>query len=118
MGQQNIDDLVAYCLTLQERLSITSRNSSKPPSTDGYVKPKPKSLRVKTGKKSGGQPGHTGATLKQVKNPDVIKAHPLSNCPCGCGSDLSKEPLLSYENRQVFDLPPQKLIVTEHRVEI
>ena len=118
MGQQNIDDLVAYCLTLQERLSITSRNSSKPPSTDGYVKPKPKSLRVKTGKKPGGQPGHTGATLKQVENPDVIKVHPLSNCPCGCGSDLSKEPLLSYENRQVFDLPPQKLIVTEHRVEI
>ena len=118
LGLHSLDDLVAYCLTLQERLSVTSRNSSKPPSLDGYLKPKPKSLRVKTGKKSGGQPGHTGATLKQVEKPDVIKVHPLSNCPCGCGSDLSKEPVLSYENRQLFDLPPQKLIVTEHRVEI
>jgi len=64
MGRQNLAGLVAYCLTLQESLSLTSHNSSKPPSTDGYLKPKPKSLRVKTGKKTGGQPGHTGATLK------------------------------------------------------
>lgn len=118
MGRQNVDDLVAYCLTLQERLSLTSRNSSKPPSLDGYVKPKPKSLRVKTGKKSGGQPGHTGATLKPVEKPDITLVHPLLSCTCGCGSDLSKHPVLSYETRQVFDLPPQKLIVTEHRVEV
>jgi len=118
MGRENLESLVAYCLTLQESLSLTSRNSSKPPSTDGYLKPAPKSLRVKTGKKTGGQPGHTGATLNKVEKPDIIEVHPLSNCPCGCNSDLSKEPVLSYENRQVFDLPPQKLIVTEHRVEI
>lgn len=39
-------------------------------------------------------------------------------CPCGCGSDLSKQTALDHETRQVFDLPPQKLIVTEHQVEI
>ncbi|MBU4261749.1 MAG: IS66 family transposase [Proteobacteria bacterium] len=118
LGQRDLDGLVAYCLTLQERLAVTSRNSSKPPSQDGYVKPKPKSLRGKTGKKSGGQPSHLGATLKPVEKPDRIKVHPLSICPCGCGGDLSEQAVLRYESRQVFDLPPQKLMVTEHRVEV
>jgi len=118
LGQRDLDGLVAYCVTLQERLAITSRNSSKPPSQDGYVKPKPKSLRGKSGKKSGGQPGHPGATLKPVEKPDHIEVHPLSNCPCGCGSDISKQPILDYKSRQVFELPPQKLMVTEHRVEV
>jgi len=117
-GQQDLDGLVAYCLSLQERLALTSRNSSKPPAQDGYAKPKPKSLRGKSGKKSGGQPGHPGATLKPVEKPDKIEVHPLSSCPCGCGSDLSEQPVLNYESRQVFDLPPQKLMVTEHRVEV
>lgn len=117
-GQQDLNGLVAYCLTLQERLALTSRNSSKPPSQDGYVKPKPKSLRGKSGKKSGGQPGHLGATLEPVGKPDRIEVHPLSICPCGCGGNISKQPVLHYESRQVFDLPPQKLVVTEHRVEV
>jgi transposase len=117
-GRRDLDGLVSYCLTLQERLAITSRNSSKPPSQDGYLKPQPKSLRGKTGKKSGGQPGHPGTTLKPVDKPDYTKVHPLSICPCGCGTDLSAQPVLSYESRQVFDLPPQKLVVTEHRVEV
>jgi len=118
LGQKDLDCLVAYCLTLQERLALTSRNSSKPPSLDGYAKPKPKSLRGKSGKKSGGQPGHPGATLKPVDKPDMTEVHPLSMCPCGCGSDLSEQPVLRYESRQVFDLPPQKLVVTEHRIEV
>ena len=118
LGQRDLGGLVAYCLTLQERLALTSRNSSQPPSQDGYAKPKPKSLRGKTGKKSGGQPGHPGATLKPVEKPDRIEVHPLSSCPCGCGGDLSEQPVLHYESRQVFDLPPQKLVVTEHRVEV
>jgi transposase len=108
LGKRDLDGLVAYCLTLQERLSLTSRNSSKPPSQDGYAKPRPKSLRGKTGKKSGGQPGHPGATLNPVEKPDQIEVHSLSICPCGCGSDLSEQPILYYESRQVFDLPPQK----------
>lgn len=117
-GQQDLDGLIAYCLSLQERLALTSRNSSKPPAQDGYAKPKPKSLRGKSGKKSGGQAGHPGSTLKPVEKPDKIEVHPLSSCPCGCGSDLSKQPVLDYVSRQVFDLPPQKLMVTEHRVEV
>jgi len=118
LGQRDLDGLVAYCLALQERLAITSRNSSKPPSKDGLNKPKPKSLRGKTGKKSGGQPGHPGATLKPVEKPDHTEIHPLASCPCGCGGDLSTQPVLGHESRQVFELPPQKLVVTEHRVEV
>lgn len=118
LGLSNLDDLVAYCLALQEKLATTSRNSSKPPSKDGLNKPKPKSLRGKTGKKSGGQPGHPGTTLKPVEKPDHIEIHPLVTCPCGCGGNLSIQPVLGHESRQVFELPPQKLVVTEHRVEV
>ena len=117
-GLRDLDGLVAYCQSLQDRVALNSRNSSKPPSQDGYAKPKPKSLRGTSGKKTGGQPGHPGATLKAVDKPDHIEVHTMSSCPCGCGSDLRKQPLLRYESRQVFDLPPQKLVVTEHRVEV
>lgn len=48
---------------LKERLCTDSHNSSKPPSTDGYHKPEPKSRRVRTGRKPGGQKGHPGTTL-------------------------------------------------------
>jgi transposase len=118
LGTRDLHGLVVYTLELQERIALNSRNSSKPPASDGYAKPKPKSLRGKSGKKTGGQPGHQGNTLKPVEKPDKTEVHPLSICPCGCGSDLSNQPALDYESRQVFDLPPQKLIVTEHRVEI
>ncbi|MEK7996396.1 MAG: IS66 family transposase [Planctomycetota bacterium] len=104
--------------TLEEQQAQNSRNSSLPPSSDGYTKPAPKSQRKKSGRKSGGQVGHTGHTLAQVDKPDHIKIHPLKKCPCGCGADLRKKPVLRYEIRQVFDLPPQKLFVTEHQAEI
>jgi len=118
LGLRDLHALVTYTLSLQESAALNSRNSSKPPSTDGYAKPKPKSLRGKSGKKTGGQPGHPGTTLKPVEIPDKTEIHPLSSCPCGCGSDLSGQPVLDYESRQVFDLPPQKLMVTEHLVEV
>jgi transposase len=103
---------------LQARAAQSSRNSSKPPSTDGYVKPAPQSLRKPSGLKSGGQPGHPGRTLKPVDKPDVIIPHRLARCSCGCGRSLRHQPVLRHEKRQVFDLPPQKLIVTEHQAEV
>ncbi|MEK6737232.1 MAG: IS66 family transposase [Planctomycetota bacterium] len=103
---------------LQARLAQNSQNSSKPPSSDGYAKPAPKSLREKSGRTSGGQPGHPGHTLKPVEKPDHIEIHPLMRCPCGCGGSLENQSVVRYEKRQVFDLPPLKLEVTEHRAEV
>jgi len=105
---------------LKARLALNSRNSSKPPSSDGLAKPAPKSLRQKTGRRPGGQPGRVGRTLQLVVSPDRVQAHRLDRCPCGhCqGRSLAHEPVVGYEKRQVFELPPVRLEVTEHQAEI
>src|SRR6185312_5328049 len=103
---------------LKGRLTQDSHNSHHPPASDGLGKPAPKSLRTRSGRRPGGQPGHPGQTLRRVAHPDQVQVHPLAVCPqCG-GVGLGREPVLDYESRQVFDLPPPVLVVTEHRVEI
>ena len=103
---------------LESQRSKNSRNSSKPPSSDGYGKPKPKNSRKKSGKPSGGQPGHKGHTLEQVDEPDEIIEHAVDHCG-QCGLDLSSTPVSDYEKRQVFDIPPPPRIqVCEHRAQI
>ena len=67
----------------QERLNKNSKNSSKPPSGDGYKKPAPKSLRKPSGKKVGGQDGHQGTHLAVITAPDEIIKHMSSACE-GC----------------------------------
>src|ERR1039458_3076087 len=69
---------------LEERLAKDSHNSSKPPSSDGLSKPKPKSLRARSGRPTGGQPGHSGQTLRMVEKPDCTVSHPVNQC-AGCG---------------------------------
>ena len=101
---------------LEEQLAKNSRNSSKPPSTDGFKKPSPKSLRKKGQRKSGGQPGHTGHTLKMAEKPDHTEIHPVEVCEC-CRRSLTDQPADSVEKRQVHDLPVLRLIVTEHQAE-
>ncbi|MGA8163833.1 MAG: IS66 family transposase [Waddliaceae bacterium] len=110
-----IQQLEAEVHELKDRLSKDSSNSSKPPSSDG-LKRKPKSLRKQSGKKRGGQQGHTGKGLAQVSNPDVIVTHAPSNCN-GCGSNLNNVDGAIAECRQVFDIPQPKINITEHRVE-
>jgi transposase len=95
---------------------MNSSNSSKPPSSDG-LKRKTKSLRRKnTGRKPGGQPGHTGQTLHQSPAPNIVHSIALDRCPV-CETDLRDEPVTSEEKRQVFDLPPIAMEVSEHRAE-
>lgn len=119
--QEQVRELQAELKELKEQVAKNSSNSNKPPSSDGLNKPPaPKSLREKTARKPGGQPGHEGKTLMQVDKPDRVILHALDKCPCGNCQEvtLKNEPLIGHEKRQVFDLPPQRLEVTEHRVEI
>jgi transposase len=99
---------------LEQRIAKNSHNSSKPPSSD--LSRAPKSLREKSGKPNGGQPGHDGRSLKQVEKPDHVREHPLQG-QCECGRDLAKGKKLGCEKRQVFDVPKPALEVTEHRAE-
>jgi transposase len=118
LGRRELAALVELTLTFQAQLGRNSTNSHQPPATDGLAKPAPKSLRKKAGRRPGGQPGHPGHTLLPVKHPDHLEGHRLAGCPhCG-GPGLQREPVLDYERRQVFELPPQTLVVTEHRAEI
>lgn len=118
LARSNPEALIDIILALEARLAHNSDNSSKPPSSDGYTKPAPKSLRKKSGRACGGQSGHPGSTLQSTDKPDLIIVHRLKHCPCGCGSALCDQPVIRLDKRQVFDLPPQKLVVTEHQVEV
>jgi transposase len=101
---------------LRRRLDMSSRNSSKPPSSDSpFVKPTPKSLRGKSGRRPGGQHGHPGSTLALVADPNERRRHEPGPCT-GCGADLATAPEVGMERRQVFDLPPMTVQVTEHQL--
>lgn len=115
--EQRVEELQAQVRHLQDQLAKNSRNSSKPPSTDGFQKPAPKSLRQKSTRPSGGQPGHTGQTLTMAPKPDHTERHRVERCAC-CGRSLADRPPDAVEKRQVHDLPPLRLIVTEHQAEM
>lgn len=110
---KTISDLDARLKKLEKQMNMTSKNSSLPPSTDGFKKTK--SLREPSKKKPGGQVGHKGTTLKMTTHPDSIEKHSPTTCQeCGC----RLEGVVPHQiiRRQVFDLPTLKLQVTEHQV--
>ncbi len=80
--QSKIHSLEAKVADLLDQLNKNSRNSSKPPSSDGLSKPPaPVSLRPKGSKPSGGQVGHKGTTLEPTSHPDYVIRHKLHACP-------------------------------------
>jgi transposase len=103
---------------LQARLSKSSRNSSKPPSSDGYGKVnRTTSLRKSGDKPNGGQPGHEGQTLMAVEHPDRVETHEVPSC-LHCQGPLDEIESVGYEERQVFEIPAIRIEVTAHRAEI
>lgn len=104
---------------LSDQINKNSNNSHKPPSSDGYKK-QPKqttSLRVKSNKKCGGQPGHKGHTLKQSSTVENIEIHSVYQCRY-CQKNLKDVKVEKIEKRQIFDLPPINIEVKEHQSEI
>lgn len=102
---------------LEDQIAKTSRNSGKPPSSDGLKKPKTSSLRQKGQRATGGQVGHEGHTLKMVEKPQSVIHHPLYQCRA-CGHSLMDVAPSRLEKRQVFDIPPVQVEVTEHQAEV
>jgi transposase len=113
--QARIAEQDAELAELRRQLGASSRNSSRPPSTDGLDKPAPKSLRGRSGRKPGGQPGHEGRTLRQVATPDEVVHEPASCTGCGAELPADSRPA-SVVRRQVFDIPKITVRVVEHRL--
>ena len=111
LSEQN-NLLIEKIKELETRLKANSRNSSKPPSSDG-LKKKPAFAKPENGKK-GGQEGHKGNTLKQTSSPDKVKIIPLCSCS-NRGCNLERIESVMSEKRQVFELPEPRLTVTEHQ---
>jgi transposase len=109
LAQENAD--------LRRQLAKNSSNSSKPPSSDGLKKPAPRSLRGKSGKKSGGQAGHRGDTLRQTATPDFVHRYEAESCGA-CQHGLTAAMIKGVERRQVFDIPVPRLEVIEHQAAI
>ncbi len=110
------EDFLAEHKDLIRRVHMNSSNSSKPPSSDGYSKPSPKSLRRKTGKKRGGQPGHKGHNIVVPKETDTFVDHFPDRCStCPKFEECKSRGQFEHSgSRKVLDLEI-KLIVTEHR---
>lgn len=122
--EQDEEEILRYILFLEHQVEQKqkskspigdSRTTHAAPSTD--PRPKTRSLRRKSGKKSGGQKGHKGHRLEPVSNPDFIVHHTVTTCP-GCNHDLSSITPKGINKTQIHDLPIIKLAVTEHQAEI
>jgi transposase len=114
---QLFERLIHELQAQQDRLNKNSKNSSKPPSSDAFKKHHTKSTRKTGSKKSGGQKGHKGHTLEPSENPDHTEVHKVGQCAV-CGVTLEDTEVVGYQKRQVFDIPPIQLEVTEHQAEI
>jgi transposase len=113
--REHLAALQSQVADLAAQVKSNSRNSSKPPSSDGLGKPAPKSLRGKSGRKPGRPKGQPGATMQLSGHPDKVVKHRPKRCG-GCGKSLRQGEVTGTERRQVIDIPPVKAVTTEHQV--
>jgi transposase len=111
--REQVTALLARVQELEAQRAKDSHSSGKPPSSDG-LRRKTKSLRKPSGKKAGGQLGHRGETLHLVATPDAVVEHRPAVCG-RCRAALTGAAVVRRERRQVHELPPVRLRVTEHR---
>ena len=116
-----VSELEGLVAALQAQLGRDSSNSGKPPSSDSPFTKKPaakRSVRTRSGKPRGKQPGAPSATLRLVDDPDDTITHIPPVC-AGCGEDLADAEVFGVCRRQVFDVPPPppRPYVIEHRVQ-
>lgn len=102
---------------LEQLVTKDSHNSSRPPSTDPPWAKRTKSLRRPSGRRVGGQPGHAGHTLRLTQKPQRVVTHRPARCH-HCSGSLVGARAASVERRQVVELMPARLRVTEHRAEV
>ena len=115
--RDRIEELEEEVIRLKQQASLDSRTSSKPPSTDQSRRTRQThSTRKKSAKSPGGQWGHPGVTLEATEPPHHIVRHTVTTCE-HCGGDVSTLEAITVQTRQVFDLPPIALVVTEHQAE-
>ena len=113
--REQLAGLQSQVADLAAQVKSNSRNSSKPPSSDGLARPAPKSLRGKSGRKPGRPKGQPGATMELSGLPDKTVRHRPARCGC-CGKSLKRAAVTAVERRQVIDIPPVKAVTTEHQV--
>lgn len=113
---QRISMLEERVEQLENQLGKNSCNSSKPPSSDGF-KPQPRSLRSKSPRSSGGQKGHPGQTLEWSDEVGQVELHRVKSCS-RCGTSLSEVAVESWDLRQVQDIAPIEITVTQHQAEV
>jgi transposase len=99
---------------LEAIITKDSHNSSRPPSSDPPSRKRTKSLRRPSGRRPGGQPGHPGATLLRTTKPSRVIMHRPAQCH-HCAGPLALGHFISSERRQVIDIIPARLRVTEHQ---
>ena len=115
--EAKVETLQALVNELQARTRQNSRNSSRPPSADPPSAP-PRPKRQASTRQRGGQPGHKKHERKMlpVEEVDEVIDHHPQECPLcfhplGANLPDAQEP----ERQQVWDIPPVKAHVTEHR---
>lgn len=113
-----VHQLTARVQELEGHIAKNSSNSGKPPGSDGLSKPnKTNSLRGKSGKRPGGQLGRKGTNLQPVQHPHKTRVHSPKTCT-GCQTSLENVIATNVNKRQVFDIPPVSVEVTEHQTEV
>lgn len=110
---EQLSSLSTRVAELEAQLGKNSKNSHKPPSSDG-LKRQPAQPRQAGQRPKGGQPGHKGHSLVMHPTPDYVE-----DCRavgyCGCGLPLSEATVAVAERRQQWDIPAPQIVVTEYR---